>query len=706
MYTAKNISVLEGLEGIRKRPGMYIGDVGEKGLHHCVFEVLDNSVDEAIAGHGKTITVTLSNNTIKVEDEGRGIPVDDKNGIPAATLVLTVLHAGGKFDKDSYKTAGGLHGIGIKATNATSKYLKLTIYRDGYEYQQEFEKGIPTTDLIKKGKTKKTGTTIEFSPDDSIFDSTKYKREIIIERMRNTSFLTKGIRFIFKDEIETIEFLSENGLPDMINYHIKKEDRMMSPMSYTGSAEKEGEFIDKITGQLTNGILEKFDLEVAFIYEKGFKTTISSFVNKINTPSGGVHEQGVIDALTAGILKKVKETKAKTKQEQTILDAVNSEDIKEGLFLVISINIYTDIVFEGQTKEKLSGKYIRPMVRELSKSKIEQFLEENPILTDKIVKKVISARKARMSAERARKLERKQQAEEIGSMLGKLSDCISNEPSECELILVEGDSAAGSSKQARDNRTQAILPLKGKPINPLKAKLEDVYKNEEILSLKTALGCGIGDNIDLSKLRYHKIIQLSDADIDGAHISQLLNTVFNTLFKPLLMNGYIYKAVPPLHRVTIGQESRYFKDDAEKEAFLEENRKKITKSIKNSKKYKELGEEYLEKELEKQMSKFIFNRFKGLGEMNPEQLAETTLNKENRVLIQLKPDPMYDLSDEINLTETGIDEILEIIEKRKASKNYLPLNVDSIIGLISSNEGINFRKEFLLRNIKGAEDVE
>lgn len=697
-YTAKNINVLEGLSAIRTRPGMYIGDVGEKGLHHCVFEVLDNSIDEAVAGYGKEIKLTLSKGKIIVEDKGRGIPVDKKeNGISAATIVLTVLHAGGKFDKDSYKTSGGLHGIGIKATNATSKYLKLTIYKDGFIYEQEFEKGVPLYELKQKGTTKKTGTTIEFIPDDTIFDSVEYKKEIIIERMRNSAFLTKGVKLIYKDDTEELEFFSENGLKDMLIYNTKKEDRLMSPMCFNGSDEKyENEVL-----------VEKCDIDVAFIYEKGYKTVISSFVNKILTPGGGVHEQGVMDALSSSILRKVKESKVKTKKEQEIINSVNIEDIKEGLYLIVSVNVYTDIIFEGQTKEKLSGKHLRGMIRELSKSKIELFLEENPNLTEKIVKKVITARKARMSAERARKIERKQQSEEIGSMLGKLSDCTSNNPEECELFLVEGDSAGGSSKQGRNVFTQAILPLKGKPINPLKSKLEDVLKNEEIMSLNTALGCGIGDNINISKLRYHKIIQQTDADIDGSHISQLLNTVFNTLFKPLLMNGYIYKAVPPLFRVKIGQESIYLKDVEEKNQFLDKKRKEHAKQIKQTKKYKEAEnqDEYLEIELNKQMDKYVFNRFKGLGEMNPDQLAETTMNPSTRTLIQMKPDDIYDISDEFDLELDNIEEhqeeILEIIRKRKESKNYIPLNVDTIIGLISSKEGTEFRKEFLMRNIKG-----
>lgn len=694
-YTAENINILEGLDAIRKRPGMYIGDVGEKGLHHCVFEVLDNSTDEAVAGYGKKIHLTLDKGKIRIEDEGRGIPVDKKDGVSAATLVLTVLHAGGKFDKDVYKTSGGLHGIGIKATNATSKYLKLTVYREGYIYEQEFEKGEPLYELKKVGKTEKRGTVIEFIPDETIFDDINYNKEIIKNRMRNSSFLTKGVSFIYKDESEEIEFYSENGLNDMILYNTKKEERMMNPMCFNGSDEKyEGDVL-----------LEKCDVEVSFIYEKGYKTNMFSFVNKILTPGGGVHEQGVMDALTSSILKKVKENKVKTKKEKDVIDAVNSEDIKEGLFLVIAINVYTDIVFEGQTKDKLSGKYLRGMIREISKGKIEQFLEENPVLTDKIVKKVITARKARMSADRARKIERKQQAEEIGSMLGKLSDCISNNPEECELFIVEGDGAGGSSKQGRNVQTQAILPLKGKPINPLKSKLSDVLKNEEILSLNTALGCGIGDNINIEKLRYHKIIQQTDADIDGSHISQLLNTVFNTLFKPLLMEGYIYKAIPPLFRVKIGQESFYLKDEKEKEEFLLKRKKEHIKIIKGRKKYKELGDSYLEQELKKEMDKYVFNRFKGLGEMNPEQLAETTMNPETRTLVRLKPNPIYDISDEIDLEIENIEEkaseILEIINKRKESETYVPINVDSIIGLISGKEGTEFRKEFLLRNIKG-----
>lgn len=954
-YTADNINVLEGLSAIRKRPGMYIGDVGKRGLHHCVYEVIDNSTDEATAGYGKTIKVSLlKNGGIRVEDEGRGIPVENKaNGVSAATITLTVLHAGGKFDKDTYKVSGGLHGIGIKATNATSKWLKVTICRNGEIWEQEFEKGEPLYKIRKTGETKKTGTTLEFIPDETIFDSIEYDPQLLIDRLRNSSFLTKNIEFIFINEItkEKEIFLSKNGLEDMLNYQIEPENILTPIMSYSGSDEKRGTVTDKDTGKIEeNGILEKFDLEVSFLYETGYKTTISSFVNKILTPGGGVHEQGVLDALSSALLKKVKESKADSKKDKEIISKVNLEDIKEGLVLAISISIYTDIVFEGQTKDKLSGVHLRPMIRNLSKDKIENFLNSNPTMTNKIVQKVITARKARESAERARKTERKQQAEEIGSMLGKLTDCRSNTPEECEIFITEGQSAGGSAKQGRDGRYQAILPLKGKPVNPLKKTWADVISNDEILSIKTALGCGIGDNIDISKLRYHKIINQTDADIDGclrgntkiklldgriktikelselypiggdtfevwsydlenntpvvgtahsvritkkvnklyeitlcnefkilatenhpfldifgnycradelkngqqlkslyfiekeeiseneffdytikdikiievneeevfdmtvdkyhnfgiitddnnkglvfvhnSHIQQLLLTIFNTLFKPLLEGGYIYTAVPPLHRVKIGKESFYLNTDEDKKNYIIKVTNEETTKIKNSKKYKELysiekeelsilekefknvekqiedidklkiskkyknvlylKEEdlnflkekniekdkllleknklsiqinnfkstiYLNQELNSALSKYVFNRFKGLGEMNPDQLAETTMNPETRTLIKLKPNKLYDLSDEINIdnfAEEDISNILSIIERRKQERHLkkekhpvkdslIELTIDNIIGLISSDKGKDFRKMYLMRNIIGSE---
>ena len=689
MYNEGSINVLKGLDAIRTRPGMYIGDIGETGLHHCVHEVIDNSVDEPVAGYGKAIKLTLKNNTIIVEDEGRGIPVGLKDGVSAATIALTVLHAGGKFDKNTYKTSGGLHGIGIKATNATSKYLKINIKREGKEYQQEFEKGVPLYAMKEIGSSKKTGTRIEFTPDDTLFEVSTYNPNILKQKLKNASYLTKNIKFIYEDENEKLEFYSENGIVDMLRDDI--ESPIFEPLSISFNDEKYDE---------QDELLEKFDAEIALTYENGYETKIKSFANKILTPQGGVHEQGVLDALTSALLKRVQDSKVSSKKDAEILTQVNSSDVKEGLSLIVSLSIYTELVFEGQTKQKLSGQYIRSMLREGLKSKIEGFLDENPNVTKVLVEKIIIARRARESANRARKMERKKVSSEIAGMLGKLSDCRSNAPEECELFISEGMSAGGSSKQGRDSYYQAVLPLKGKPQNVLKCTLAKALANEEILSLITALGCGYGSKLELDKLRYHKIILQMDADIDGSHIKQLLLTIFNTLFKPLILNGHVYVAVPPLHRVKYGAEVKYLKNDAEKKSFIADRKKEIEKSIKATKKYKDHPEkdEYLKDQIKKGLEKYQFNRFKGLGEMNPEQLAETTMDPQTRTVIQLKPDDSFIADWDEELEDIMNRRVAEQADKPK--KDYLPeLNVDNIIALVSSNEGVKFREMFLLRNI-------
>jgi DNA gyrase subunit B len=452
-YTADNINVLEGLDAIRKRPGMYIGDVGTKGLHHCVYEVVDNSIDEAVAGHCDTIDITyFSDGYIEVKDNGRGIPTEEKDGVSAATISVTVLHAGGKFDKDTYQTSGGLHGIGTKAVNATSEHMMLTIHRNGEIHHQEFNEGIQQDKMKVIGSTKKRGTIFKFKPDSKIFDSTEYDVEILKERFKQSAYLTKTITInlnieehTFQGEIrpaEKIVFHSENGISDFVDN--LKNDSVIQNVQFEGSDEKRGEVFDSITGKKDdNGIIEKIDLDVAFTYESGSQQKIYSFVNKINTPEGGVHEQGVIKALSAALIKKIKSTPAKTKKDQNIIDELNIEDVKEGLTMIVSIAVYTDIVFEGQTKSKLSGKHIESMVRAISKKEIEEWIAKNPKEMQKLSKKIILARKARKAGERARELAVSTKDEEVAGMLGKLSDCQSKNPEERELFLVEGDSAGG-----------------------------------------------------------------------------------------------------------------------------------------------------------------------------------------------------------------------------------------------------------------------
>ena len=587
-YSGKNIKVLEGLEAVRTRPGMYIGDTGEEGLHHMIWEILDNSVDEVLAGYGNKITIEINkDDSITVTDEGRGIPVDihPTEGISSATVVLTVLHAGGKFDSQTYKTSGGLHGVGASVVNALSSYLNLIICREGKKYQQEFERGKPLYDLKEIGKCKQTGTSITFKPDETIFkETTTFKEELIIDRIKALTYLNKGLKIILINHKtnETKEFYSENGLIDFIREEVPQNNQLIEPIFIKG---EEGDI----------------QLECVFVYEKGFNKKILSFVNNVVTPEGGTHETGVMNAFIRSFTDALKNN-SKTK-------GLTAEDIKEGLHSIISIRI-PNPEFRGQTKGKLNNPEARTVSYQIVKKYMENWIEENPKNFEKLVKKFITAKKAREAAKRSREIVQKAD-NSIGTMPGKLADCRTKDRSKAELFLVEGDSAGGSAKQGRDRETQAILPLKGKILNVLKATYQKALANEEIKALITALGVGIGKNYDYNKLRYNKIIIMSDADVDGGHIAFLNLLFFHTYFPELIEKGHIYVAVPPLYRAKKGKTSFYIKDDKEKQ------------------------EKFPTKASEKG---WTISRFKGLGEMNPEQLWETTMNPKTRTLIQVKYD--------------------------------------------------------------------
>lgn len=711
-YNASNMKVLEGLSAVRKRPGMYIGDVYEKGLHHLIWELRDNSIDEAVAGYGATVTITRTKeNSIIVEDDGRGIPCEEHPvyGMSALTVALTKLHAGGKFDKDSYKISGGLHGVGIKCVTALSSKCVATVKRDKKIYQEEYCRGEVTKsiEVIGKAKAKETGTKIEFFPDEFIFKVKDFNPELIRDSLRMSSFLSKGVTLIFIDEMEDTKetFMSDRGVGEYLEYLNPVEDRLSESVHMIGADEKRGEVLNIDGTKEENGIIEKCDVEVAFMYNKSYEYHSKCYANKIINPSGGVHEDGALDAITFHLSKRVKAHKPRNKSEENIIKLVNKEDIIEGLSLIVSVGVYTELEFKGQTKEELTNAHLRAMVRGICRDKVGAYLDENPKVSDSLVKKIISARRARESAKRAKEAIRKQEQSDIGAMLGKLADCESTDSSITELFIVEGDSAGGSSKQGRDNDYQAVLPLKGKPINPLKNKKEKVYINDEIRVLSTALGTGIAGECDVDKCRYSKILIQTDADVDGSHIDVLLLTVFNTLFKPVLDSGRVYSTVPPLHRVRVGSKIKYLKDDKAKEDYLKDVEDKFRK------KHKSKSNNHIEAELKKELAKHVFNRFKGLGEMNPDQLDETTMNPETRTITQLRVDERYDISGYYDLAnvlaeEKDIDcnhEVFKAIEARKTDVENELIDIDNydeLIGLVSGAEGTEFRARFLMNNIK------
>ncbi len=550
-YGAGNIKVLKGLEAVRKRPGMYIGDTSIGGLHHMIYEVVDNSIDEAMAGYCDKITIEITTEgSAIISDNGRGIPVDihPTEKISAATVVLTVLHAGGKFDKDTYKVSGGLHGVGVSVVNALSKRLILKIDRDGKKHYQEFEKGIPTMPLEVVGETNRTGTTIEFWPDDTIFEVTEFSFDILSKRFKELAYLNPNITITFKDnrvgKKEVYHF--EGGTKQFVE-DLNKADAIIKPLQIQDSA-------------------EDIQVDIALLYNTTYQEKLYSFVNNIKTPEGGTHEAGFRAGLTRAISKYISNN-ASQKEKDT---KITGEDVKEGLIAIVSVKV-PEPQFEGQTKGKLGSSYVRPIVQKITNEFLTKYFEENPIEAKAVMNKALAAARGREAAKKARELTRKKDSITVGTLPGKLADCQSKDPAISELYLVEGDSAGGSAKQGRDRVFQAILPLKGKILNVEKSRLDKILKSEEITNIITALGCGIGDEFNEEKLRYHKIIVMTDADVDGSHIQTLLLTFLFRFLRPVIEKGYVYLAQPPLYRYKKGKKEIYLKDDKAMSEFLIEN---------------------------------------------------------------------------------------------------------------------------------------
>ena len=602
-YGASSIQVLEGLEAVRKRPAMYIGDVGEKGLHHLVYEVVDNSIDEALAGYCKNISVTINkDNSITVKDDGRGIPVDihEKEGKSALEVVMTVLHAGGKFDKGSYKVSGGLHGVGVSCVNALSDHLRAEVCRNGKRYVQEYSRGVPLGDVKEVGTSSETGTTITFHPDKEIFNDINYKYSILVKRMRELAFLNAGIRLSITDlrteeeggANKTEEFYSENGLREFVKYIDSTREPLINEVIYIDT-NKYGT-----------------PVEVAMMYNTSYTENLHSYVNNINTIEGGTHVTGFRSALTRTLKKYADDNKLLEKAKVEIA----SDDFREGLTAVISVKV-AEPQFEGQTKTKLGNDDVKGMVDRAVAEALNTFLEEHPKEAKTIVEKIILAATARNAARKAREMVQRKSPLSGGGLPGKLADCSSRDASQCEIFLVEGDSAGGSAKQGRDRNFQAILPLRGKILNVEKAMRHKAFESEEVRNIYTALGVTIGTEEDsqalnLDKLRYNKVVIMTDADVDGSHIATLILTFFFRYMKELIENGHVYIATPPLYLCKKGKVQEYCWNEEQRMRFIE--------------KYGD-GKE----------SGITQQRYKGLGEMNAEQLWETTMDPANRTLRQI-----------------------------------------------------------------------
>lgn len=551
-YGASNIKVLKGLEAVRKRPGMYIGDTNINGLHHLVYEVVDNSIDEAMAGFCRNIKVTLTKDGwARIEDDGRGIPtaIHPSEGISAATVALTVLHAGGKFDKDTYKVSGGLHGVGVSVVNALSKHLKMTVYREGKIHYQEFKEGIPQGALEVIGESpRKTGTTIEFLVDDSIFEVTKYEFNILKKRFKEVAYLNPIISITLEDELAKIKevYHFEGGIKQFVA-DLNKETALCEVMHFS----------DKVDG---------VEVDIAMMYNDTYIEKTLSFVNNIRTIDGGTHEAGFKAGLTRSISKYLSENAAAREKDAKI----TGDDVREGLIAVVSVKV-PEPQFEGQTKGKLGSSYVRPIAQKLTSDNLDKYFEENPTHARAVMEKALMAARGREAAKKARELTRKKDSMSVGTLPGKLADCQSKDPTIRELYLVEGDSAGGSAKQGRDRVYQAILPLKGKILNVEKSRLDKILKSDEIRNIITALGCGIGEDFNDEKVRYHKIIVMTDADVDGSHIQTLLLTFFFRFLRPIVEKGYLYIAQPPLYRYKKGKNEIYLKDNNALSAYLIEN---------------------------------------------------------------------------------------------------------------------------------------
>ena len=607
-YGGAQIQVLEGLEAVRKRPGMYIGSTGPSGLHHLVYEIVDNAIDEALAGYCTHIEVTIKpGNIIEVSDNGRGIPVDiqPKLGIPAVTVVYTVLHAGGKFggEDSGYKVAGGLHGVGASVVNALSEWLTVRVRRDGAEYEQSFKRGKPDGDLKKIGAAASTGTTVTFKPDPEMFQETSlYRYETLLKRLREEAFLNAGVRITLTDErpesdrpqeeksegseVRTETMCYEGGIRSFVSYLCERRD--LTPLTPQVMYMK-GE------GQ---GAVAEVALQY---YDNSYNELLLSFANNVHTPEGGTHEEGFKLALTR-VLNEYGRAKGILKDKD---ENLSGPDAREGIIAIISVKLQ-EAQFEGQTKAKLGNTFIKGLVSNVVYKALTEYFEENPAVAKAILEKATQAARARAAAKKARELVRRKSALESNRMPGKLADCHEKDPSKTELFIVEGDSAGGSAKMGRDSNIQAILPLWGKMLNVEKARADRIYGNDKLMPVVTALGTGIGDEFDISKVRYHKIFIMADADVDGSHICTLMLTFFFRYMRPLIDNGYVYVAQPPLFKLQKGQTVKYAYNDDEM------------------------------KILSAEMPGAKVNRYKGLGEMNPDQLWETTMNPDNRVIVQIK----------------------------------------------------------------------
>lgn len=590
-YTAKDITVLEGLEAVRKRPGMYIGSTGPRGLHHLVYEIVDNSIDEALAGYCKNIVVQIrEGNVVTVIDDGRGIPVDivPKYNKPAVEIVLTVLHAGGKFGGEGYKVSGGLHGVGSSVVNALSEKLTVEVKKDGKVHRQSFTYGKPTGELEVIGNTKETGTTITFLPDKDIFEDINYNFDTLRQRLREMAFLNKDLRIELEDlrpgMEDKVEYKYSGGIANFVEHLNSTKETIHNKIIYFENSDGESE------------------VEVAMQYNTGYTESVFTFANNINTHEGGTHLSGFKSALTRTVNDYARK-KGLLKEKE---DNLSGEDIREGLTAIISIKL-REPQFEGQTKTKLGNTEMRGLVESTVNAKLDEFLEENPTVSKIIVNKVIQAARARIAARKARELTRRKGLLDSTALPGKLADCSVTDPALSEIYLVEGDSAGGSAKQARDRSFQAILPLKGKILNVEKSRLNKILSSDEILAIITALGCGIGEEFDINNARYHRVIIMTDADVDGAHIRTLILTFFYRYMIEMIENGYVYIAQPPLYKVIHDGLTKYFYKDRELEEYL----KKLNKEVKN------------------------VQRFKGLGEMNHDELWETTMSPEKRTLLRV-----------------------------------------------------------------------
>ena len=604
-YGASQIQILEGLEAVRKRPGMYIGSTSAKGLHHLVYEIVDNSVDEALAGYCDHIEVTINkDNSITVVDNGRGIPVgiQAKAHKPAVEVVFTILHAGGKFGGGGYKVSGGLHGVGASVVNALSEWLEVNVYVDGYEYYQRYERGKVMCELQKIGPTEKRGTTVHFLPDKEIFEETVFDYKVLKQRLREIAFLTKGLRISLTDVREEEPILSsfhyEGGIREYVAYLNKANTPLYDEIIYC-----EGE---------KDGVL----VEVALQHNDGYNENVYSFVNNITTPEGGTHLVGMRSALTKTFNDYARKNKLLKDNEQSL----TGEDIREGLTAIVSIKI-GEPQFEGQTKQKLGNSEARGAVESIVSDKLGVFLEQNPAIGKLIVEKSVMAQRARDAARKARDLTRRKGALDSMSLPGKLADCSDKDPAKCEIYIVEGDSAGGSAKTARSRATQAILPLRGKILNVEKARLDKILVNNEIKAMITAFGTGIHEDFDITKLRYHKIVIMTDADVDGAHISTLLLTFLYRFMPDLIREGYVYLAKPPFYKIERNKKEWYAYSDDELNAILTE-----------------IGRDQNNK----------IQRYKGLGEMDAEQLWETTMDPERRILMRVSMDD----AEKVSIDET------------------------------------------------------